>query len=145
MEPLLQELLDKQAVADLCTRYVLALDRQDWPEVADCFVADAVFTHPGGVVDGADAIVGRARSALAPLDSSQHLTGSHTAEIAGDEATAVTYFQAQHVRSAAADGPLYTIAGSYSDRLRRTDAGWRIYHRDQKYAWKSGNPAVIVR
>ncbi len=136
---------DRQSVADLGVRYVLALDSKDWDTVADCFTPDAVFLHPGGRVDGPDGIVARARGALEPLDASQHLIGSQLVEVDGDEASMVAYFQAQHVRAAAEDGPLYTIAGSYRDRLRRTASGWQIYERVQAYAWKSGNPAVIVR
>jgi hypothetical protein len=48
----LRDVIARQAVADLLVDYVLALDRRDWPAVAGCFAADAVFVHPGGRVDG---------------------------------------------------------------------------------------------
>jgi ketosteroid isomerase-like protein len=141
----LRHVNDRQAVADLLVVYVLALDRRDWPSVAGCFAADAVFVHPGGRVEGPEAIVGRARAALEPLDASQHLLGSILVTVQDDEAQATSYFHAQHVRTGAPGGDLYVIAGTYRDRLRRHADGWQIVARVQEYSWRSGNPEVIVR
>lgn len=137
--------LDQQAVSDLLVRYVHALDARDWVTVAACFASDAVFMHPGGRVEGPDGIVARAQAALDPLDASQHLLGSILVTIDGDEADAVSYFHAQHVRAGAPGGDLYVIAGTYRDHLRRTSQGWEIVERVQEYSWRSGNPEVIVR
>jgi ketosteroid isomerase-like protein len=136
---------DRQAVYDLVVGYVLALDQRDWETVSKCFASDAVFIHPAGRVEGPDAIVGRARAALDPLDASQHLLGSILVTVDGDDAQATSYFHAQHVRAGAPGGDLYVIAGSYRDRLRRGAEGWEIFERTQDYSWRSGNPDVIVR
>jgi ketosteroid isomerase-like protein len=146
--PDVNALADRQAIADLCARYCYALDRNDWPAVAACFTDEPVFTHPGGRVDGAVGIVERARGALEQLDASQHLLGNVLVDLDPhdpDAATCISYFQAQHVRAAAPGGDTYLIAGSYTDRLTRTAAGWRIAHRDQVYLWRSGNRAVVQR
>ena len=136
---------DREAVYDLVVGYVLALDQRDWETVSKCFASDAVFVHPAGRVEGPDAIVGRARAALDPLDASQHLLGSILVTVDGDEAHATSYFHAQHVRAGAPGGDLYVIAGTYRDRLRRGAEGWEIFERTQDYSWRSGNPEVIVR
>lgn len=144
----LKTLVDRQEIADLCTRYTYALDRRDWNGVRACFTDAAVFTHPGGRVDGGDGIIERARGALEQLDASQHLLGNVLVELDAedeDAATSVCYFQAQHVRVGTPGGDTYIIAGSYSDQLVRTGHGWRIAHRDQAYLWRAGNRAVVQR
>ena len=144
-EEALRVLADRIEIGELCARYAYALDRKDWGGVAACFAEPAVFTHPGGRLDGVDAILARTVGALGRLDASQHLIGSITAEVTGDTARSFCYFHAQHVRRGAPGGHLYTIAGSYADRLVRTPAGWRIAERVQEYLWRDGNPQVIAR
>jgi len=67
------------------------------------------------------------------------------AEVDGDTARSVCYFQAQHVRAGAPGGETYIIAGSYADTLTRTAGGWRIAERVQAYIWRDGNRAVVAR
>ena len=113
-----------------------------------CFTDAAMFTHPGGRVNGADGIVERARGALEQLDASQHLLGNVLVDLDDEDenaATSICYFQAQHVRAGAPGGDTYIIAGSYADRLVRTADGWRIAHRDQVDLWRDGNRAVVQR
>ena len=132
-------------VHDVIVGVALDQDARDWVTLASRFDADATYDHPKGRLQGAQAIVERARAALAPLDACQHLIGSVLVTVEGDAAAAISYFQAQHVREAAPGGPRYTIAGTYRDRLTRRDGRWRISHRTQTYSWRDGNPAVIIR
>jgi len=136
---------DRQEIAEVLVRYVLSQDHHDWDTFASCFTPDAVFVHPKGQLEGIEAITARSRGALEPLTASQHLLGSVLVTLDGDEADAVSYFHAQHVRTGAPGGDLFVIAGTYRDRLVRTPDGWRIRRRVQEYSWRSGNPAVIVR
>jgi 3-phenylpropionate/cinnamic acid dioxygenase small subunit len=140
-----QLLADRQAVADLCVRYARALDARDWAALADCFVPEAIYDYPGGQMVGAAAIVERCRTALSPLDGSQHLIGSILTEVDGDAGTASSYFHAQHVRQGVEGGDTFVIAGSYDDEVVRTGEGWRIARRTQRYSWTSGNRAVVSR
>jgi 3-phenylpropionate/cinnamic acid dioxygenase small subunit len=141
----LEVLVDRHDVADLLARYARALDQRDWDALAACFVPIARYVHPGGVLEGVDAIVDRCRSALEPLTASQHLLGTVLVEIDGDEGRASSCFQAQHVRTGTPGGDLFTIGGSYADRVVRTPEGWRIAEREQTYTWMDGNPAVVGR
>ena len=141
-----QHLADRAAIHDLLVRLALAQDARDWTTIGDCFTADAAYVHPGGELAGAEAIVGRTRVALTPLDASQHLLGTILVTVGESDASAVTYFQAQHVRRGLAGGDLYIIGGTYRDRLVRcADDRWRIEHRSQEYTWRDGNPDVIRR
>jgi uncharacterized protein (TIGR02246 family) len=141
-----RRLHDRAAIHDLLVRLALAQDARDWDALADCFRPDAIYVHPGGELRGVDAIVDRTRTALTPLDASQHLLGTILVTVGEHDASATTYFQAQHVRHGAPGGHLYVIAGTYLDRLvRGDDGGWRVARRAQQYTWRDGNPDVTRR
>ncbi|WP_395154052.1 nuclear transport factor 2 family protein [Ilumatobacter sp.] len=144
VENTLQELLDERAIVALALRYCKALDTKDWPALRTVFLDDATaqLGQPP-MLAGVDAIVTRIREALEHLDDSQHLVGNHEVLVDGDAATHRCYLQAQHVRTAAAGGPNYIVAGRYEDRLTRTSQGWRIAHRTLTVMWTDGNVAVV--
>lgn len=146
METALQVAVDRSEIADLLARYAIALDTRDWELLATCFVPDATyrFAH-AGEVSGIAEIVAVCRRSLEPLDASQHLVGAASVEVDGDRARSRCPFQAQHVKGGLDGGPLYVVAGTYLDELRRTDTGWRIEHRELKSVWTDGNPAVLAR
>jgi 3-phenylpropionate/cinnamic acid dioxygenase small subunit len=139
------DLLDRQEIAELCIRYTFALDAKDWTLLASCFAPRPAFVHPGGRLEGFEAILERTSAALNPLDRTQHLLGNIDVDVDGDTARSSCYFHAQHVRAGTPGGDLYVIAGRYQDTLTRTDAGWRISERVQTYSWRSGNRAVVAR
>jgi hypothetical protein len=141
----LQRLIDRQEIADLCVRYTFALDTKDWALLESCFTDVPAFVHPGGRLEGIEAILARTRGALESLDASQHLLGNVVADVDGDTARATSYFQAQHVRAGIPGGDTYIIAGSYTDTLTRTPDGWKIAERVQVYLWRDGNRAVVRR
>jgi len=140
-----QWLTDRELVHDVIVRGALAQDAHDWEALTECFDPDAVYVHPSGRLEGASAIVQRSRAALEALDASQHLVGSIRVVVDGDNASATSYFHAQHVRAAAEGGELYVIAGTYSDRLSRRSGTWKIVERVQTYTWRDGNREVVVR
>jgi len=140
------ELLDKQEIQELVTRYGAALDDRDWQRLEGCFVADgsARYGAAGAFQEGFAAIEAMCRGILEKLDASHHLIGNASVELDGDEARCRCLFQAQHLRHAADGGPLYLLGGEYHDLLRRTDAGWRIQQREIRVVWQDGNPAVLA-
>lgn len=140
-----QRLIDRQEIADLCARYAAALDTKDWALLESCFTDAPVFVHPGGRLEGFEAILARTKEALEPLNASQHLLGNIVADVDADSARCTCYFQAQHVRQGTPGGDTYIIAGSYTDTLTRTPGGWKIAERVQVYRWRDGNRAVVSR
>jgi 3-phenylpropionate/cinnamic acid dioxygenase small subunit len=144
-DSLLRYLDDRRQVDDVCVRYTTALDTKDWALLESCFAADPVFVHPGGRLEGFEAILARTSAALTPLTRTQHLLGTTMARVDGDTAESSCYFHAQHVRAGTPGGDLYVIAGRYDDTMVRTGHGWRIRQRVQSYSWRSGNRAVVAR
>jgi 3-phenylpropionate/cinnamic acid dioxygenase small subunit len=139
-----QQLVDRAAIADLTVRYARALDGRDWGLLRSCFSTDAVVEYEGQPpIHGLDALVDVCRGALVPLDASQHLLGNHAVEVDGDEATSECYLHAQHVKHGTPGGDTYVVAGTYVDRLRREQDGWKITHRRLSVTWTDGNSAVL--
>jgi ketosteroid isomerase-like protein len=145
LEQAVRELQDRLDVTELVVRCAHAQDARDWDQLAGVYADDAVYAHPGGRLEGAAAIVDRSRRALSGLDASQHLIGSISVSVHGHSASSFAYFQAQHVRTGAEGGELYTVGGSYADRHVRTPSGWRIAERNQTYHWRTGNRDVVAR
>jgi 3-phenylpropionate/cinnamic acid dioxygenase small subunit len=145
MQRTLEHLCDRMEIIDLLHRYAISLDSRDWQRLATCFTVDAVALYGPvlGRQDGFAAIEKLCRTALEPLDSSQHLIGSHALEIDGDRARARCYLHAQHTKAGTAGGDNFTIGGTYVDELVRTDAGWRIRQRELIILWQEGNPRVL--
>jgi hypothetical protein len=139
------QLLDRQAVVDVCVRYCTALDRRDWNLLRTCFTADASGDFAGlGQLQGYEDFERVCRRALEPLAASQHVVTNFVVAVAADGATTTCYFQAQHVKPGTPGGDLFVVAGIYTDRHVRTPDGWRIAHRRLDVTWTDGNPEVLV-
>jgi ketosteroid isomerase-like protein len=140
----LQHLIDEREIVRVALTYCRALDTCDWDLLATVFVPDATarLGSPAHLT-GSDEIIDRCRSALSPLELSQHLVGNHEVVVDGDSATHRCYLHAQHVRASVGGEPNYIVAGRYEDRFVRTGDGWRIAHRDLVTMWTAGNPEVI--
>ena len=137
---------DERAIVDLTIRYCSAIDGRRFEELRDVFLHDAVADYGRvGTCEGVDAIMATCARALGPLDASQHLVTNHQVQVDSAQASARCSFQAQHVRHGLEGGPNLVVAGTYTDELVRTDAGWRIRHRTLTVVWTDGNPAVTAR
>jgi hypothetical protein len=131
------------AITALAFGYARIIDTRAWELLGDCFTPDAVAHYSTGSYAGLKTIDALFRRLFEPLDGTHHLVSNVEAWIAGDTARTRGNFQAQHVRSAATGGPLYTTAGTYEDTLIRTDAGWRIAERRTRLSWTAGNRVVM--
>jgi predicted nuclease with RNAse H fold len=138
-DPAVQALLDRQAIADVLTRYVRGVDRLDRALVRSCYHADATDEH-GSFSGGVDAYVDWAFGLLRRYDATMHLLGPTLVELAGDVALAETYGIAHHRAAPAADGTFDAkrnlVTGfRYVDRFERRDGEWRIATRIATTEW----------
>ncbi len=136
---------DHTAIVDLTIRYCWALDDRDWDALDEVFTSDATADLSGHTCVDRSAIVARCRAALDPLDTSHHMVSNHVVTVDGDTATSRCYLQAQHTRRGVDGGDNWLLGGRYLDSLARTDAGWRITHRNLITVWTEGNLAVFSR
>jgi predicted nuclease with RNAse H fold len=138
-DPALQALVDRQAIADVLTRYVRGVDRLDRDLVRSCYHDDATDEH-GSFSGGVDAYVDWAFGLLRRYDATMHLLGPTLVELAGDVALVETYGVAHHRAAPAADGTFDAkrnlVTGfRYIDRFERRDGAWRIAKRVATTEW----------
>ncbi len=141
----LQELIDKQEIAELLYTYATGLDSRDWVLLGSVFTEDGIadYSHMElGVNEGRAAIVDLCRTTLINFDATQHLIGNPLVTLDGDRATARCYFQAQHRLVGAPGGDNFIVAGTYEDELVRTPGGWRITRRTLVPSWYEGNATI---
>jgi 3-phenylpropionate/cinnamic acid dioxygenase small subunit len=121
---------DRLAIQDLQVQYAIALDRRDWESLRGVFLPDVSVDYPGDVhLDGFENVRDYCDRALSRFRTTQHLLGNPVVVVVGDSATASVTLQASHVTGNGDEGDVYTLWGTYYDRLVRTPAGWRIAER----------------
>ena len=121
---------DRAAITALIYGYAERIDAGDLAGVAALF-ADATYrSDRGGLYRGADAVravLERVVVLYEGVPRTKHVTTNLVVELAGDAATARSYFT---VFQAAPGGPLQAIvAGRYHDRFERAGGGWRFADR----------------
>jgi hypothetical protein len=154
------ELLDKQAITELVTRYARAIDRFDEALLRSVFHPDSQHAHgfvgpssdpslpcaPGAPGD----FVAYAFEVLGTHTRTHHQLGNILIELDGDDAYAETYFTAYHRMRAIGDPQAaenahdtemdFWVGGRYIDRLQRRQGSWRISHRTGLTDWARTEP-----
>lgn len=146
LEHTIRRMADNEEIRDVLIRYAMAIDARDWRLLHEVFTADGIANYGelAGVHEGPDAVGQACHQALSGLDSSQHLITNITIRHDGDDsASTVCYFHAQHYLVDSRGGNTYVIAGTYRDRLTRTDTGWRIAYRTLETTWTDGDSGVF--
>ncbi len=121
----LQELLDRQAIADCVQRYARGIDRHDVDLVASCYHPDAIDDH-GSFIGTGRALAEWAIAAHEGMASTQNHITTHVVELGGDTAHGETYY---FVIGRSKSGITWHIGGRYIDRFERRDGEWRIAAR----------------
>ncbi|MEX1105211.1 MAG: nuclear transport factor 2 family protein [Ilumatobacteraceae bacterium] len=134
---------DRIAIADVTHAYCWALDSKQFDLLDEVFLPNATAELLSPLLEGRDTIRDRIRTALTPLDATQHIVTNHIVTVDGDSATCQCYLHAQHVRAGTAGGDLFVIAGRYEDKLVRTSNGWRIVFRRLVQVWSDGNVEAV--
>lgn len=117
-------LLAERAIERLILDYAALNDAGDWPAVAALYLPDGRMsrpTAPDTFVEGREAIL--ASFLARPARTSRHIVANIRVTVAGDAAGA----SSQILLFTAAGQP--PLVGSYQDRLRLTEAGWRFAER----------------
>ncbi len=135
------QLLDRQAVVDLLTRYTRAVDTGDFADLAHVFTEDAVldYSSPGGPVGPPAEVVPWIQQGLAGFARTQHVIGQISFEQNADVARATAYFTNPMV-SLNPDGTekLWEVGGYYHLQAVRTEVGWRLSGLTDDIVWTRG-------
>ncbi|MEN3951842.1 nuclear transport factor 2 family protein [Iodidimonas sp. SYSU 1G8] len=155
-----QEMLDKQAVAEVMMTYCRALDHRDEELLRSVFHPDSQHNH-GFVGPSSDPslpsapgkpgdFVAYALEALSRMHRTHHQLGNIFVEVEGDVAYTEAYFTAYHRMRAKGD-PLAApnaydtemdlfVAGRYMDRMEKRDGVWKIVRRTATTDWQRIEP-----
>ena len=149
-ESKLDELLDRQAIGEVVIRYATGADTRDWRLYRSCFCDEIEidFSSWNGVPSGtvaADDWVAGVEMGLGGFDATQHISANHVITLEGDRATCVSYVQAQHVLRDEEAGGSFTLGGYYTNRLMRTEGGWKIRSCRLTVTWSQGDRGVFER
>ena len=148
-EPLTVEaLLARAEVSDVVHRYATGIDRRNWELFRSCF-ADRLeldFTSWSGgeprTVE-ADEWAAGVKGTLSGFDATQHVSSNHVHQIAGDEATCVSYMMALHHLVDDGQRLMHAIGGYYTNRLRRSAGGWKIHGCKLTVTWEMGDRGLF--
>jgi hypothetical protein len=80
---------------------------------------------------------------MAPLSVSQHYITNQVIEVSGEDATCRAYFFGVVGNQSETGSSLIWVGGIYEDRLRRTEAGWRIAELVDISVWSAAGPGGI--
>ncbi len=144
----LRTILDRQAISATVIRYATGIDRRDWDAYRSCFTDEVEidFTSFGGgepqTMRAGDWVAG-VRAGLSGFQATQHISTNHVITVEGDEATCVSYMQAQHYLPNDKGDNSLTLGGYYTNRLVRAPDGWRIRRCQLTITWTAGNRHIF--
>ncbi|HCU99646.1 MAG: hypothetical protein CL897_02500 [Dehalococcoidia bacterium] len=145
----LQHILDRQAISDTVLRYATGIDMRDWEAYRSCFTDEVEIdfsSWSGGEpqIMQADDWTAAVRAGLSGFQATQHISSNHVINFDSDEATCVSYMQAQHYLPNEEGDNTLTLGGYYTNTLVRTPAGWRIRRCQLMVTWTTGNKHIFV-
>lgn len=125
-DPVLQDLIDTEAIRRCITRAARGNDRHDDNLLRESFWPDATDDH-GTVIGLASDFFHKAGTRIPNWRAHQHFIMNQFIDTDGDTAHVETYFMAMLLRLHD-DGSDFSV-GRYCDRLERRGGEWRIAHR----------------
>lgn len=127
-----QELSDHLEITRVLNRYFRSMDTKDYALLDSVFAPGAVVRYDTlqGLSSSYEEMIPSFASFNRRFRFLQHMGGQTLIELDGDAAVVHSNLRAVHVQETL-EGETHTwvIYGTYSDRLVRTDAGWRIRER----------------
>ncbi len=142
----LKELADRAEISDVIYRYSTGVDSKDFDLFRTCFTdpVNADFTSTGAPaprVFPLDTWVRVVQKTVSPFRVTQHYNSNVTITVNGDEASAIVYLKARHLRADDPEGKTFwDVGGYYTDRLVRTPQGWKIASVKFTQTWSEGQP-----
>ncbi|MFN0091199.1 MAG: nuclear transport factor 2 family protein [Acidimicrobiales bacterium] len=125
----LQQLVERQAIADVMHAYCRLIDARDTAAFVELFTEDCVANYTRDDLRGKaeiHAFVDKFIQGL--MQATQHQVSNFEIELTGDaEARSVSYVSAWHRFKK--DRPDYLVHGQYHDRWRKEAGTWRIAER----------------
>jgi hypothetical protein len=141
-------LIDRMDISDTVIRYATGVDTRDWALYRSCFMEEIEMDFKSWSGKDpqkipADEWVDTVRGTLSGFESTQHISSNHVTTIDGDNATCVSYMQAQHYFPNDKYDNTCTLGGYYTNQLTRTSMGWKISKCKLTVLWRTGDPRIF--
>jgi len=120
---------DREEVRVLHARYCLTIDTGRYEEWIDCFSDDGIFESPRfGKFGGRDSLKRFCAVYKESLGGAKvmHVVANPAFELDGDSGTGISYLLYYHCKEGKVQ---QCTVGYYTDKLRKTPAGWRFASR----------------
>ncbi len=146
----LQILLDKEAIRELRYKFAEALDYKNWSLLEDLFLEEldtdfTVWGVPPRKATRAELINSFKHPQSREGLKTQHIFSNFRITVEGDTATSKFYQLAQHYIQGFQGGEEFFLRAEYSDKLVRTEAGWKISGVTlAAIFYMTGNPDLLV-
>ena len=145
----LQQISDRLEIADVITRYTIAIDTGEWDALDVVFTPDAAidYTESGGIAAGYPEIKAWLAEMLPIFPQRMHTIGQVAVEHVGvgptgepgDEAEVAAYFDNPMLLPTGDGGhSVVEIGGIYRHTMVRTADGWRSRRLHEQVVWKRG-------
>jgi len=142
------DLVARAEITDVIHCYATGIDRRDWKLYRSIFTdeIDLDFSTWGSPAhrSSADAWAAGVRDGLSGFTATQHTLSNHVVTLRGGEATCVTYMQALHFLDVEGHGEIQSLGGYYTNHLRRTANGWKIYSCTLTVTWQAGDRGLFA-
>jgi SnoaL-like domain len=134
---------DRDEIIETVNRYCWALDLKECDRLADVFTPDIQADYDGLGWTDLGSMIADMTVTHDRMGGTQHLIGSHLVSVYGDEATCRSYAHVVLTRRIDGEWAQFAMGARYSDRLRRVPDGWRVYQREARAMWRSGDRRVV--
>ena len=120
----------KTEIAELLTRYCVAIDDRDFPGIESCFTVDGQLIGKDGREPGVgrDAVLARYRARFRDLGPTCHWTHNHVITVNPETLTDATGLVLSHA-AIWRGGKAHVASLRYEDVYRHEDGAWRIASR----------------
>jgi 3-phenylpropionate/cinnamic acid dioxygenase small subunit len=135
LERTVQELADRQQIADVLYRYASTIDYKDYATMRTLFTDDAVGKYgDADPIHGADKIIAWIDSMTQDRAWQHHKLTVYHIDIDGDVAKTLTY-HTSHQTTVDDPDRVIVIVARYKDSLRREGETWKIFDKYMEVGW----------
>jgi len=142
-EERLKLMIDKADISDVVIRYATGIDMRDWDLYRSCFTDEIDVETDKSMHLKADEWVAKVRRLISGFKATQHISSNHVITVNGDEATCVSYLQAQHYLPSETGSNCITFGGYYVNALVRVSNVWKIRKCRVTFTWNDGNNGLF--
>lgn len=133
-----QELVDRQAIADLIYRLGLWLDEKRFDDARSIFTEDATVDHPGRSARGVESVAAQARRNHDEVHT-QHIFTNVLVDVEGDQPAARANLIATFVQDADDPTSHFMMGAQYDFQVVRAPHGWRLSRVRISPTWSRGS------